>query len=89
MVKDAPGNGPQQHGGQPAVPDDQQLGAALLRGGDDRVDRVTSPYVDRLEDIRRDLVATGPTPKLQTQLSETLAVLRVLARIALRDQPAR
>ncbi|MEV0804066.1 hypothetical protein AB0I34_40685 [Kribbella sp. NPDC050281] len=40
--------------------------------------------VDRLEAIRRDLVATGPTPKLQTQLSETLAVLRVLVRIALR-----
>ena len=44
--------------------------------------------VDRLEDIRRALVATGPTPTLQTQLSETLAVLRVLIRIALRGRPA-
>ncbi len=45
--------------------------------------------VDRLEDIRRDLVAAGPTPELQTQLSETLAVLRVLVRIALRGYHTR
>jgi hypothetical protein len=44
-----------------------------------------SRAVDRLEDIRRDLVAGGPTPALQTQLTETLAVLRVLTRIALRS----
>jgi hypothetical protein len=41
--------------------------------------------IDHLEDIRRDLIAGGPTPKLQTRLNETLAVLRVLARIALRS----
>jgi hypothetical protein len=45
--------------------------------------------IDRLESIRRDLVATGPTPKLQTQLSETLAVLRVLVRVALRGYHSR
>ena len=45
--------------------------------------------VDHLEDIRRDLVATGPTPELQTRLSETLAVLRVLVRIALRGHHSR
>ena len=45
--------------------------------------------VDRLEDIRRDLIAGGPTPRLQTQLSETLAVLRVLVRITLRGYRTR
>jgi hypothetical protein len=45
--------------------------------------------IDRLEDIRRDLVATGPTPTLQTQLGETLAILRVLTRITLTGRHVR
>ncbi len=38
--------------------------------------------VSRLEDLRRELVASGSPVNLQTQVNETLAVLRVLIRIA-------
>jgi hypothetical protein len=40
--------------------------------------------VDRLEDLRRDLVAGGRVDQLRRQLDESLAVLRALTRVAVR-----
>lgn len=66
----------------PALPD-SRAAEALTEYSAIVADEINQ-LVDRLDELRRDLVRSGQTAQLQLQATETLAGLRALGRVVLR-----
>ncbi|GAB2605066.1 hypothetical protein [Kribbella endophytica] len=66
----------------PALPD--VAAVAAVEAYDAIVEDELVQHVERLDDLRRELVRVGATAELELQIAESLAALRALTKVAVR-----